>query len=509
MSSKPEIAEENHRLVAAVDLGSNSFHLIVASIESNGGIKIIDRIKEMVRLGAGLDENNYLDENSQQRALDCLARFAQRLQNISSRDIRIAGTNTLRIAKNKNKFIKRAKKVLDHKIEIISGVEEARLVYQGVIYSLSEHQNNRLVIDIGGGSTEVIIGKNKKPIKLKSIHAGSTSITKYFFNDGVISKARIKKAELFVMQEFEEIREEYLEAGWDQVVGTSGSIRSISKVLLLTGLTDGTITRPALKQLIETLIKTKSISKIKLDGLTNERQPMFIGGVVVLNSLFKILKIKAMYVSDGALREGLMLDIVGRIRHRDIRSLSVDQMAERYSIRASHADNILTTCQYMLKQINHSWLPEDDSLIQMISWAAQLHEIGLAISHSRYQKHSAYLVQNSNMPGFSIQEQQLLSLLVRNHRKSFLLEDFESYSKKQSKEIFRALIILRLAIIFNRSVSESMKSMDYQIAAKGKTISLVFSGQWFEESALTITDLQTEAKYLNQVDYLLEINEPE
>ena len=507
MSEKQQTTSDDQRLVAAVDLGSNSFHLIVASIESNGSIKIIDRIKEMVRLGAGLDENNCLDEVSQQRALDCLSRFSQRLQNIDPRDIRIAGTNTLRIAKNKNKFIKRAKKVLDHKIEIITGVEEARLVYHGVIYSLSEHKSNRLVIDIGGGSTEVIIGKNKKPIKLKSIHAGSTSITKQFFNDGVINKSRIKKAELFVMQEFEEIRQEYLDAGWDQAVGTSGSIRSISKVLLLTGLTDGTITKPALKQLMDTLIKFNSINKIKLDGLTNERQPMFIGGVVVLNSLFKILKIKALNVSDGAIREGLMLDIVGRIQHRDIRSLSVEQMAERFSIRASHADNIITTCDYILKQLNNSWIDQDNGWLQMIRWAAQLHEIGLSIAHSRYQKHSAYLVQNSNMPGFSIQEQQLLSTFVRNHRKSFLLEDFEPFSKKQRKKVFRALIVLRLAIVFNRSVAESVQLTDYQVEAKGKMISLKFPSQWFEENALTITDLQTEAKYLNQIGYKLKLNE--
>ena len=507
MPNNQEIVTDDHRLVAAVDLGSNSFHLIVAAIESNGSIKIVDKIKEMVRLGAGLDEKNILDEVSQQRALDCLSRFSQRLQNIDSRDIRIAGTNTLRIAKNKNKFIKRAKKVINHKIEVISGVEEARLVYHGVIYSLSEHKNNRLVIDIGGGSTEVIIGKNKKPIKLKSIAAGSTSITKQFFDNCDITKASIKKAELFVMQEFEEIREEYLEAGWDQAVGTSGSIRSISKVLLLTGLTDGTITKPALKQLIDTLVKFGSINKIKLDGLTNERQPMFIGGVVVLNSLFKILKIKTLTVSDGALREGLMLDIVGRIQHRDIRTLSVEQMAERFSIRASHADNIIKTSNYLLKKINHTWIDQDNGLKQMIHWAAQLHEIGLSIAHSRYQNHSGYLVQNSNMPGFSIQEQQLLSVLVRNHRKSILLDDFESFSKKQRKKLFHALIILRLAIIFNRSADESMQTGDYQVAAKGKTISLKFSKQWFEESALTITDLQSEAKYLNQIGYKLNINE--
>lgn len=498
---------KQQRHVAAVDLGSNSFHLIVACVEADGTVRIIDRIKEMVRLGSGLDSRNYLDEESQQRALDCLSRFSQRLQNIRKKDIRISGTNTLRLAKNSQKFIKLARKVLDHKIDIISGIEEARLVYQGAIYGLSENENNRMVIDIGGGSTEIIIGKNKAPIMLESIGAGSSSMTSRFFPDGIISKSRVKHADIYVRQKIEEIREDYLETGWDQCVGTSGSIKAIAKVLLLSGISDGTITTKNLKTLLDTLLKIELIPDIHLEGLTNDRRPVFIGGVVILYSLFKALKIKSMNVSDGALREGLMLDIVGRIQHHDIRELSVQQMIKRFSVRVRHANNIDVTCQYLINRLQKSHPIKDESLLQILSWAAQLHEIGLVISHRSYHHHSAYLVQNSDMPGFSIQEQQLLSILIRYHRKSVNIEDFETFSKKQLKDIFYVLIVLRLSIIINRSISGSDEIMNYEFNINNKNVKLAFSEKWFDENALTLADLQNEMRYLKQIGYMLSVKE--
>ncbi|MCK5336572.1 MAG: exopolyphosphatase [Gammaproteobacteria bacterium] len=504
MNNDSDIKHETARIIAAVDLGSNSFHMIVASIEENGTLKVIDKIKEMVRLGAGLNGRNYLDEETQQRALDCLSRFSQRLQNIHKKDIRIAGTNTLRIAKNSNKFIKRARKVLNHRIDIISGVEEARLVYHGAVYSLAELGNTRLVVDIGGGSTEVIIGKDNKPIKLESLEMGCVSITQKFFSDGVITKSRLKEADIFARQQVEAVRRVYLKTGWEQCVGTSGSIRSISKVLLATEMTDGTITDKSLKQLLDKLLKFELLNKIKLDGLNSDRQPVFIGGVIVLNAIFKALKLKEMIASDGALREGLMLDVVGRIKHEDIREVSVKHLASRYVVRQEHAENVILSCKHLYNELAKKWSMDDENHQRILQWAASLHEIGLAISHSGYIKHSAYLVLNSDMPGFSIQEQQLLSLLVRYHRQKVILDDFEPFRPKYRKKIFHLMIILRLAVILNRSMSEYQQP-DYMLEVSKRTLTLKFPEHWFDENPLTMADLENEIDYLAVTGFKLKI----
>ena len=486
------------RMMAAVDLGSNSFHMIVASLEENGTLKIIDKIKEMVRLSAGLDSKNNLNEETQLRALECLSRFSQRLQNISGKDIRITGTNTLRIAKNSNKFIKKAKKVLGYRIDVISGVEEARLVYHGAVYSLAELGNKRLVVDIGGGSTEIIIGKNNKPIKLESLEMGCVSITKMFFSDGVISKSKIKKADIFARQMVEPARRSYLKTGWEQCVGTSGSIRSISKVLLATGITDGSITEKGLKKLLDKFLKFELINKIKIDGLNNDRQQVFIGGVIVLNAVFKAFKLKEMIASDGALREGLILDMVGRIKHEDIREMSVQQLASRYDVRQEHAANITLSCKHLSRELKKAWSLGDENNHLLLLWAAHLHEMGLAISHAGYNKHGAYLVLNSDMPGFSMHEQLLLSLLIRYHRQKILLEDFELFSPKYSKKIFCLIIILRIAVILNRSIPEYQEP-NYTVTAKKDSLTLSFPEDWFENNPLTIADFENETDYLETI----------
>jgi len=491
-------------MVAAVDLGSNSFHMIVASIEENGSLKIVDRIKEMVRLGAGLDSGNYLDEETQQRALDCLSRFSQRLQNIHKKDIRIAGTNTLRIARNANKFIKRARKVLDHRIDIISGIEEARLVYHGAVYSLAELGNKRLVVDIGGGSTEIIIGENLKPMKLESLDIGCVSVTKKFFSDGVITKSRLKEADIFVRQEIEPVRLSYLNTGWEQCVGTSGTIRAISKALLANGITDGTVTEKGLKQLLDRLLKFKLTSEIKLDGINSERKQVIVGGLVVLNGVFSALKLKQMNASDGALREGLMLDIVGRIKHEDIRETSVENLAAQYNVRQEHARNVILSCKHLYSELSEPWSLSDENLQLLLLWAAHLHEIGLTISHSGYHKHGAYLALNTDMPGFSIQEQQLLSLLIRYHRQKFLTADFESFSPKYRKKIFQLIVILRISVILNRSLP-SYQEPDYTINADTSALTLGFPEHWFDDNPLTIADLENEIDYLTAIGLELRI----
>lgn len=496
--------QKRSKVVAAVDLGSNSFHMIIASLEENGSLKVIDRIKEMVRLGAGLDDKKHLDEETQQRALECLGRFSQRLQNVEKKNIRVTGTNTFRLAKNAKSFTRRAKKILNHSIDIISGIEEARLVYQGAIYGLAEQESTRLVVDIGGGSTELIIGENSQPTKLESINIGCVSITKKYFSDGLITGAKLKAADVLARRKLTSIRKEYLATGWEQCVGTSGSIRSISNVLRLSGITDGTITDKGLKQLVTKIQKFKSIDKMKFEGLSSRRSPVFIGGVIVLNAAFKVLKLDSMTVSDGSLREGLMLDMVGRIKHEDIRESSVEHLASRYGVRLQHASHVVATCEYLYHELKKTWELKDDNHYLILLWSAQMHEIGLAISHSGYHKHGAYLAENSDMPGFSLQEQKILSLLIRYHRLKFVQSDFEMYSSKYRKTLFRLIIILRIAVILNRSVPD-YQLPDYLVQEKKMTLVLRFPEHWFDDNPLTIADLESEKDYLDTIGFKLSI----
>ena len=438
------------------------------------------------------------------RALDCLGRFSQRLQDIDKKDIRITGTNTLRLAKNAKKFTKRAKKILNHRIDIISGIEEARLVYQGAIYGLAELGDKRLVIDIGGGSTELIIGENRNPIQLESLDMGCVSVSKMFFSDGLISQAKIKEADKYVRHNIYPIQQDYLTTGWEQCVGTSGSIRSISRVLLTSGFTDGTITYKGLKQLLVKIEEFKSIDKIKFEGLSSQRRPVFIGGVIVLKAAFKALKLQQMTVSDGSLREGLMLDIVGRIKHEDIRVSSVEHLASRYGVRSQHANNIVATCEHLYDELKESWMLDDENHYLLLLWAARIHEIGLAISHAGYHKHGAYLAQNSDMPGFSLQEQQILSLLIRYHRQKFIKEDFKTFSSKYRKALYRLTIILRIAVILNRSRPDYQEP-EYSVKAKKKSLTLRFPERWFDDNPLTIADFENETDYLETIGFKLKI----
>ena len=504
MEDDLENKQHHSKTVAAVDLGSNSFHMLIASLEENGSLKVIDKIKEMVRLGAGLNSKQQLDEETQQRALECLSRFSQRLQNIDEKDVRITGTNTLRLAKNAKKFTKRAKKILNHRIDIISGIEEARLIYQGAIYGLAELGDKRLIVDIGGGSTELIIGENRKPIQLESIDMGCVSITKKFFSDGLISEFRIKEADKYARHNIYPIQHDYLTTGWEQCVGTSGSIRSISNVLLMSGFTDGTITYKGLKQLLLKIQEFESIDKIKFDGLSSERRPVFIGGLIVLKATFKALKLQQMTVSDGSLREGLMLDIVGRIKHEDIRVSSIEHLASRYDVRTHHANNVIASCEHLYAELKEPWMLDDENHYLLLLWAARIHEIGLAISHSGYHKHGAYLAENSDMPGFSLQEQQILSLLIRYHRQKFIKGDFKTFSSKHRKALYRLTIILRISVILNRSRPD-YQAPDYSIKAKKKSLTLRFPEHWFDDNPLTIADLENEIDYLETIGFKLKI----
>ena len=341
---------------AAIDLGSNSFHLIVAQVK-NEQLLIIDRLKEMVRLASGLDTHGYLSEASQHIALDCLARFGQRLKNIDNENIRIVGTNTLRKAKNGREFITRAEAALNHDIEIIAGREEARLIYLGVAHSQSENTVNRLVIDIGGGSTEFIIGLGFNPVLTESLHMGCVSLTLKAFSDGNLSERNFKKAETLAKLELQSIKKSYRQMGWECATGASGTIKTIGKVLqaqhasTMNDLPYPGITLEGLKWLKTEMINQKHITDLSLDGMSQERQAVFAGGVAILSAAFKVLKIAAMNVSESALREGVIYDMQGRINHEDVRQRTINHLLKQYHIDVQQANAVRESIMSFYNQV--------------------------------------------------------------------------------------------------------------------------------------------------------------
>jgi len=495
----------NNEMLAAVDLGSNSFHMIVVRF-SDGAVQVVDRLREMVRLRAGIDEHHKLDKEAQQRALECLQRFAQRLENIPSRNIRVVGTNTLRIAKNSSKFISRAQGILGNPIQIISGIEEARLIYLGVAHSLSENGLRRLVVDIGGGSTEIIIGKNFNPILMESLPLGCVSLTREYFCEGTINKKRLNAANLAARLELEGVAHYFRRKGWDNAVGSSGTVRCIAKVMLAQGWASGNITRAALKQLRRYLLEVASIDNIKLEGLSEDRRPVFIGGFVVLEALFEILNLHEIDISDGAVREGLIYDLTGKITHEDVRENTARHLLDKYRVQQQHASNVEATARAIFERVADDWALRNDYYLPLLGWAARLHEIGLAIAHGDYHIHGAYLAKNSDLPGFSQTEQQFLALLIKTHRQKLATDMFSVLADELIQPAIRLCIILRLAVILHRSHASSALP-ELEISVDKQTLNIVFPGDWFAEHALTFADLNKETRQLKKIGYQLHIRD--
>ncbi|MDY6978346.1 MAG: exopolyphosphatase [Pseudomonadota bacterium] len=495
--------EQFHRQLAAVDLGSNSFHMIVARA-SDRALQVQDRLREMVRLGAGLDEAGNLDDAAQQRALACLERFGQRLQSLKDREVRVVGTNTLRAARNATDFLQQAETALGQSVEIISGIEEARLIYLGVAHSLAEEGQRRMVIDIGGGSTEVIIGERFEPLLLESLYMGCVSMSREFFPDGEITQVRLRAAEMAAQLELEGFAHRCHQLGWEQTVGASGTAKALAKVVQAQGWCTEGITAKSMKQLRKALLEAGHIDRLSLKGLNEERRPVFVGGFAIMWALFQSLDIKQMLVSDGALREGLLYDMLGRHQQEDVREQSVELLQKRYQIDLEHAWQVEKTALALLDQVSESWQLEILRYAQLLGWAARLHEIGLAIAHAGYHKHGAYLLEHSDLPGFSVQEQQLLANLVRSHRRKPDPQTFNDLPKSVREVAIKLTILLRLAVKLQRSRLHDALP-DLQLKAKPRQLKLVFPADWLEQHDLTRADLEREIKHLNLLGYELKI----
>ncbi len=490
-------------IVAAVDLGSNSFHMIVCSL-TNGNLQTLDRLKEMVRLASGLDKRNYLDIVTQERALGCLERFGQRIRNFSPESVRVVGTSTLRQAKNSQQFLDKAEQALNHPIHIISGVEEARLIYQGVAHSLGSKANLRLVMDIGGGSTEYIIGSGDTPRLKESTPMGCVVVSNAFFKDGKLSKNAFTQATLFAEQQLESIQKQFQRKNWDEAIGASGSLRSIDKVLKAKNWSNNGITREGLEHLVAHITQCNHVNELVLPDLDPERLPVFPGGVAIVYATFKSLGIEQMTVSDGALREGLIQDLLGRLYDHDIRSATVQALADRYHIDKGHASRVKQTIGYILNQLGDDFCgPNHEHVVQFLNWAADLHEMGQDIAHSQYHKHSAYIIENGDFAGFSRQDQILLSIIVKSHRRKFSRALFNALPAPWDVDAPKLTVILRLAVLLHRNRQEDDKP-DFKISLIKSKIRLQFPEHWLAKAPLTHADLIQEADYLKSAGFKLE-----
>ena len=486
---------------AAVDLGSNSFHMIVASY-ADERIKIIDRIKRMTQLASGLDANDMLTEESMLRALICLEEFGQRIREIRRVNVRVVGTNTLRQAKNGKRFIARAHKALGHPIEIISGLEEARLIYLGVAHSVYDNTSKRLVIDIGGGSTELIIGKGFETYKMESHYMGCVNMSRRFFASGNITGNSMQNAILAVRQELETVENTYKKTGWQKAIGSSGTILTINSIVNNKGWSKNGISRNALDKLKDELIRTRSINKLELPGLADNRKPVFGGGVAILCGIFEAFDIERLDVSDGALREGLLYDSIGRLHDRDIRDRTIDELAKRYNIDINQANRVKKTVVQLFRQVADSWKLDRKTDLKYLEWAASLHEIGMAIAHAQHHRHGAYLVANSDMAGFSRQDQFRLALLIRSHRRKLPQDEINLLPTDERPLVIKLTLLLRLAVLLNRSHLNANPPR-LSVKVTNKTLRILFPGRWLQKHPLTRADLDSEEDYIKSIQYRL------
>jgi len=480
---------------AAVDLGSNSFHLLIAR-EEGGELVVVDRMREMVQLALGLNKKRRLSERAQQEALDCLGRFGERIRHMPPFCVRAVGTNTLRRARNAAEFLPAAEEVLGHPIETISGVEEARLIYAGVTHGQAEPSARRLVLDIGGGSTELIVGEALTPLAMDSLYMGCASMTAARFPDGKITAKNWDAATLAALQEIEPVRKRMRALGWTHVVGASGTIRSVASVAREAGWIDAEITPKSLKRLRDYLIEAGDVAG--LEELSERRRRVFPGGVAILSAAFTALGIDSMAVSDSALREGLLVDLLGRAREVDARSRSVGALGDRYHVDREQAQRVEQTALELFGSVAADWKLDSAELQKVLSWSAQLHEIGLDIAHAHYHKHGEYIVRESDLLGFSRDEQLLLATLVRAHRRKFPEASIRELPHRR-RSVARLAILLRLAVVLHRS-RDPAPLPEIDVTVDKKTVALRFPAEWLDGHPLIQADLTQEQEWLEAVD---------
>ena len=488
------MSDDTEQLVA-VDLGSNSFHMVIAR-KVDGQLTILDRMRERVQLAAGFDERGHLTAEAQARGLECLRRFGQRLRAAGGVRVRAVGTNTMRKARNARDFLRKCATALGHPVEVISGREEARLIYLGVAHTLANGSGRRLVVDIGGGSTELIVGEKFDAKRTESLHMGCIGYTNRFFPDGRLRRESFREATTAALVELETIQTAFLELGWSHAVGSSGTMTSIEAILRANGWGEA-ITREGLRSLREALIGVGRIGKVALPGLSGERVGVLPGGLAILIGVFKALKIDRMLTSTGALREGLLYDTIGRIAHEDVRDRTIEWMSDRFAADRGQAARVEAVANKLLDRAAAAWELQSPEQRLLLSWAARLHEIGLSLSYSGHHAHGAYLVANSDMPGFSREQQAYLAALIGAHRRRLRPERVAELRAVGGTSAVRLAVLLRLATTLTRS-RDDQRIPSPTLTVTGSSLALQFPKGWLDKHPMTAADLENEQTFLAQ-----------
>lgn len=501
----PHTPAKTFPLIAALDLGSNSFHMVLAKAD-HGEIRILERLGEKVQLAAGIGEDRLLNEEAMQRGLDCLRRFAQLINGMPPGSVRVVGTNALREARNRNEFTRRAEEILGHPVEVISGREEARLIYLGVSHTLPDTTGRRLVADIGGGSTEFIIGQRFESQLRESLQMGCVSYTQRYFKDGKITPARYAQAYTSARLELMGIENSLRRLGWDEALGASGTIRAVCLAIQAGGHGNGEINPDGLAWLKRKVLKLGDVDKLDLDGIKPDRRPIFPAGLAIVEALFDALELKQMQHSEGALREGVLYDLLGRHHHEDVRERTISALIERYHVDLDQAARVEAKALQALEQVAEPWSLQDDWHRELLGWAARTHELGLDIAHYHYHyhKHGAYLIEHSDLAGFSREDQQVLALLVRGHRRNIPADRFAELGPEGDK-LIRLCIVLRFAILFHH-IRGTQEMPDVTLKVGSKSLEVRFPKGWLEANPLTQADFEQEAGWLQRVGYQLSVS---
>lgn len=487
--------------LAALDIGSNSFHLIIARIE-HGEMRPMQVLAEKVQLGAGL-KGNQLDFAAIQRGLDCLSRFSQLLQSIEPQRVRVVGTHALRRARNRREFTEPASRILGCPVEVIYGREEARLVYLGVAHALADDAAARLVVDIGGGSTEFIVGERFEPRRLESLQMGCVSYTDRYFTDGRLSKSAYRRAYERACVEVSHIRRGFRSRHWSECVGSSGTLQAIETLTNAQGTSSEGISRKELEKLRKRLLQFPDMAALDLPGLSESRRSVIAAGIAVTEAIFDVLDIEHMRTSKGALREGVLYDLMGRLQHEDVRERSINAMLQRYGADEETANVVARRAGMLFRATASAWqLNQADG--DLLHRAARTHEVGMAIAHKHYHRHGAYLLRNSDMAGFSQGEQEDMALLVAGHRGKIRRDLFEERGSSERRRLQRMLAITRLAALF-KYVEQLEELPDFSIDAGEHSLRLEFPAGWLERHPLTGQELDREQRVFRKLDLALTI----
>lgn len=503
MSPAEQVPIRDGELIAAVDMGSNSFHMVVARME-HGEPRVIDRLRDTVRLAAGLRSDGSLATAQHTRAMSCLARFGQRIAGLPSMRVRAVATNTVRQLASPQTFLGAAEAALGHPIEIVSGREEGRLIFLGAAHDLPASSEPRLVIDVGGGSTEFIIGRGLAPLHTESVQAGCIASTLRFFPGGKLTRKRWQQARTETGVLLQQFAEGYRESGWQEAFGSSGTAKSIGAVVQAMKFSDDGITPAALASLRDALIEQGHVDAIKLPGLVEDRAPVIAGGVMIFDAAFAALGIERLRVCESSMREGLLWDLLGRAGGSDPRTASIDALAARYGVDRAQARRVESTALILFDQVADAWKLDAEAR-EWLSWAARVHEIGLAIAHSQHHHHGAYILRHADLAGFSRQEQMLLAAVVETHRRKPGKSLVSALPQRYRQLARQTIALLRLAVLFRRSRrAESLPPM--QLAASRSRLRLALPATWLDQHPLSEADLQQEPGLMAELGLTLEIS---